>query len=152
PALLRTMTIFVLLAIGTHGKALAQDSRRTPAVAAIEKARAALVAVIVPNPEGSRPKTGSGVIIDPRGYILTNYHVADGNKTVRIRLHNKTECSGQVIVANRDRDLAVVRIKTSTRLSALTLAPASDLMVGETVFAVGNPFGYEGTVSKGIIS
>src|SRR5437016_249250 len=95
---------------------------------------------------------GAGVIIDARGYIVTNRHVTAGKKSVKVRLHDGTDLTGEVIIADADFDLAVVRIKTETKLAALRIIPATDLMVGETIFVVGNPFGYEGTVSRGIIS
>ena len=95
---------------------------------------------------------GAGVIIDARGYIVTNRHVTGGKKSVKVRLHDGAETTGTVVVADNDYDLAVLRIKTDKKLTPLRITPADDLMVGETVFAVGNPFGYEGTVSRGIIS
>jgi serine protease Do len=134
--------------VDVHG----QGTRRTAIVAAVEKTRPSIVTIKTPNPQGGKDMIGAGVIIDPRGYVVTNRHVTAGKKQVKVRLHDGTELSGSVLVADPHFDLAVIRIKTDKELAALTLNPADDLMVGETVFAVGNPLGYEGTVSRGIIS
>ena len=143
-----------VLVVFPTGLARAQDqsSRRTAMVTAVEKTRPSIVTIKTPNPHGGKDLIGAGVIIDERGYIVTNRHVTAGKKTVKIRLHDGAELVGSIIVADVDHDLAVIRIKTDQKLPALRIIPADDLMVGETVFAVGNPLGYEGTVSRGIIS
>jgi serine protease Do len=132
----------------------AQDdgARRTAMVTAIAKTRPSIVTIKTPNPKGGKELVGAGVIIDPRGYIVTNRHVTAGKKSVKVRLHDGAEVVGTIIVADTDYDVAVIRIKTETKLAPLRITPADDLMVGETIFAIGNPFGYEGTVSRGIIS
>lgn len=129
-----------------------KESRRTAMVAAVEKTRPSIVTIKTPNPQGGKDLIGAGVIIDERGYIVTNRHVTAGKKQVKVRLHDGTDLTGTVLVADTDFDLAVLRIHTNSKLAALRISAADDLMVGETVFAVGNPLGYEGTVSRGIIS
>ncbi len=95
---------------------------------------------------------GTGVIIDERGYIVTNRHVIGASHDIRIRLHNGTELAAELVWGEAAQDLAVLRIRPPGRLQALALAPVGDLMVGETVIAVGHPFGYTDTVSTGIVS
>jgi serine protease Do len=95
---------------------------------------------------------GSGYIFDVRGYILTNRHVTGGKRNVKIKLNDGAELAGEVVVADADQDLAVVRITTKTALKALTLLGKDDLLLAEKVIAIGSPYGYEGTVSVGIVS
>lgn len=144
----------VLVFATSGGHVLAQDPnmRRSAMVTAVEKTRPSIVTIKAPNPHGGKDMIGAGVIIDARGYIVTNRHVTAGKKTVKVRLHDGTEVLGSTVIADADFDLAVIRIKTDKPLPALRITPVDDLMVGETVFAVGNPLGYEGTVSRGIIS
>lgn len=127
-------------------------SRRNPIVLAIQKTKAGIVSVRVPRPNGAKDAIGAGVIIDERGYIVTNRHVVGATQHVRIRLWDGAELEGQVVWGEAAHDLAVIRISTQIKLQALELAPVADLMVGETVIAVGHPFGYSNTVSTGIIS
>jgi serine protease Do len=151
-SLLAFSLVLVLANHAAFAQAQHQNSRRTAMVAAVEKTRPSIVTIMTPNPHGGKDLIGAGVIIDSRGYIVTNRHVTAGKKTVKVRLHDGAELTGTILVADPDHDLAVVRIKTDKALAPLRIVPADDLMVGETVFAVGNPFGYEGTVSRGIIS
>jgi serine protease Do len=95
---------------------------------------------------------GSGVVIDPRGYILTNLHVVDGVRQVNVTLAGGQAYVAQLTARDPETDLAVIRIRTPQPMETIRLGTAEDLMVGETVVAVGNAFGYEHTVSAGIVS
>jgi serine protease Do len=95
---------------------------------------------------------GSGVIIDGRGYILTNHHVVDRVQGIAVQLYDGTIYSATVLQFDSVLDLAVIKIDPVARLSAVEIGTSSDLMVGETVITIGNAFGYENTVSVGIIS
>jgi serine protease Do len=152
PVLVCTLAFLVFTLSGARVHAQNEDARRTAMVTAIAKTRPGIVTIRTPNPNGGKDLVGAGVIIDARGYIVTNRHVTVGHKSVKVRLHDGTDVIGTIVVADSDFDLAVIRIKTETRLVPLRITPADDLMVGETVFAIGNPYGYEGTVSRGIIS
>src|SRR5207244_6181223 len=102
---------------------------------------------------GTKDMTGTGVIVDAqRGLIVTNRHVIGPNKTVTIRLHDGTSLQGQVVLADSSVDLGVVQVRSTKKLRELRPAPVSDLVVGETVIAVGHPYGYTNTVSTGIVS
>jgi serine protease Do len=100
----------------------------------------------------SKETVGTGVIVDERGFIITNRHVVHQGERVTVRLSDGSDVRARVLAAEPRCDLAILRIRTTREVKALLLAPASDVMVGETVIAVGHPFGYCNTVSTGIIS
>ena len=94
---------------------------------------------------------GSGVIVDPNGYIITNNHVVDHAEEVRVLLGDKREFKGKVIGTDPKTDLAVVKIDAKN-LPTVPWADSAQLQVGEYVLAVGNPFGLNQTVTMGIVS
>ncbi len=94
---------------------------------------------------------GSGFIIDKEGHILTNYHVVGDSAQVEVTLHNKKTYKAVVIGRDRGHDLAVVQIKAPDVVPAV-LGDSKSLQVGQKVFAIGNPFGLAGTMTRGIIS
>jgi len=105
-------------------------------------------------PHGPRMSSGSGVIIDPSGIILTNNHVVQGGGKVTVRLHDGREfvATDGDIMTDPQTDLAVVRIKAGSSLPAASLGNSDQLHIGDWVLAVGQPFGLENTVTKGIVS
>jgi serine protease Do len=141
-----------VVASGAGTAARAQYSRRTPIVEAVQKTRASIVTIKVDKRGRSKETVGTGIIIDERGFIVTNRHVVHGGERVVVQLPDSTELRAQVVAADAHCDLAILRVKTDKDLPALLLAPVSDVMVGETVIAVGHPYGYRNTVSTGIIS
>jgi serine protease Do len=94
---------------------------------------------------------GSGVIVTPDGYVLTNNHVIAGAKTVTVTLPDKREFKGRIVGSDPKSDIAVVKID-GTQLPTVTWGDSSRLQVGEYVLAVGNPFGLNSTVTLGIVS
>jgi serine protease Do len=94
---------------------------------------------------------GSGVIISPEGYILTNNHVVDGATSVVVTLHDKREFKARVVGTDPRTDIAVIKIDGSN-FPALTLGDSSKVEVGDVVLAIGNPFGVGQTVTSGIVS
>jgi S1-C subfamily serine protease len=94
---------------------------------------------------------GSGFIIDKEGHILTNYHVVGDSSQLDVTLHNKKTYRATVIGRDRAHDLAVIQIKAPEVVPA-TLGESKNLQVGQKVFAIGNPFGLSGTMTRGIIS
>ncbi len=142
---------------GAKTEVQAQYSRRTPIVEAVQKTRNGLVTIKIEK-SGSRGRkeiTGTGVIVDERGYVVTNRHVIASAELVSVTLADGTELKAKVLTDDASYDLAVLRLPPrddELALQALPLGPGSDLMVGETVIAVGHPFGYTNTVSTGIIS
>jgi serine protease Do len=151
PTWVRTVTAVVGLSVtGFLSQAQAQHSRRSPIVEAVQKTRPSIVTVCAGR--SSTDVNGTGVVIDERGFIVTNGHVVGSRATAAVRLADGAELEARVLVRDESCDLAVLRVRAGRRLPALTLAPANDLMVGETVIAVGHPFGYVNTVSTGIVS
>ncbi len=146
--------------------ALAQppDSPRiTRTVLAIKAAESAVV-----NIEGNKPSSssngngiaephqvngmGSGVIIDPAGYILTNQHVVQDVSRIEVTLHDGSKYIGKIIDHDPSSDLALIKIQARGPLKKIEFGSSSDLICGEPVIAIGNPFGYHHTVTEGIIS
>src|SRR4029079_1070228 len=95
---------------------------------------------------------GSGVIVGPKGVILTNYHVVEGADFVEVRLADGRKFSSQDMAGDKKTDLAIVRVKTDKPLPFLALGDSSRMEVGDRVLAVGAPFGLAGSVTHGIIS
>ncbi len=94
---------------------------------------------------------GSGFIIDKEGHILTNFHVVGNATQVEVTLHNKKTYKAEVIGRDRGHDLAVVKIDAPGVVPAV-LGDSKNLQVGQKTFAIGNPFGLAGTMTRGIIS
>jgi serine protease Do len=139
-------------------------ARRTNVVGAVERVKGAVVNI---HSERTLPGTdlyaltaapsrvngmGTGIIIDPRGYIVTNQHVVDDVSLLRVRLADGTSQSAVVVARHPETDLALLKIEPAGPLPTMPLGTATDLMVGETVIAIGNAYGYEHTVSVGIVS
>ena len=130
----------------------ARARRETPTVLAVRKTQDGIVTMKVQKRSARKPTIGTGIIIDERGYIVTNRHVIKDAEEINLTLFDGSTHTAALEFEEPSYDLAVVKIKTSKKLKTLRLGPASDLMVGEEVIAIGNPFGYENSVSKGIIS
>ena len=146
------LPLLALLAAATTDARAVAESRRTAIVMAIESQRDSVVTIhgqkLVGGDDGAEGEVrrvngmGTGVIIDPRGYAVTNYHVVEGVRRIEVTL-----------VSHDPRtDLAVIKIGSDTQLPVATIGTSSDLMIGETVLALGNAYGYEHTVTRGIIS
>jgi serine protease Do len=95
---------------------------------------------------------GTGILIDPRGYIVTNQHVVEDVNVIRVRLGDKRTFTALVLARDAESDLALLKIDSSQPLPLMPLGTSSDIMVGETVVAIGNAYGYEHTVSVGVVS
>ena len=102
--------------------------------------------------EFRQPGLGSGVIINGRGYVLTNFHVIKGADAVTVRLSSKREYRGRIIGTDPKTDLAVVRFEPEGELAVATLGNSDALRVGEWAIAIGNPFGLDQTVTVGVVS
>ncbi len=145
----------------------ASSLRRTPIVEVVDKNRPAVVNIFSERTVSRdiREKhieqtqmaqrvngMGTGVIIDPRGYILTNHHVVDDVQMLRVRLCDGGSFTARVVVREPAEDLAVIKIDAPKPLPTATFGTATDLSVGETVIAIGNAFGYEHSVTLGVVS
>lgn len=97
--------------------------------------------------------TGSGVIINGRqGLILTNAHVLSGGSDVKVRLITGKEYKAEIVGSDSDFDIAVLKIKGAGILPEVKMGNSADIYIGETVIAIGNPFGYNHTVTTGVVS
>ncbi|HUY33607.1 MAG TPA: trypsin-like peptidase domain-containing protein [Pirellulales bacterium] len=139
--------------------------RRDPIVLAVNQAKPAIVnihgektvtaegAATAPGDVGRRVNgMGTGVIIDPRGYVITNHHVVDGVKRISVTTVDHDSYIARLISHDPRTDLAIIKIDSDEPLPVIAVGTSNDLMLAETVVAVGNAFGYEHTVTKGIIS
>ena len=96
---------------------------------------------------------GSGVIVDPSGLVVTNYHVIEGASEVKVALSDKREFDAEIVLKDEHSDLAVLRLKgANERFAALDLGDSDTLQVGDVVLAIGDPFGVGQTVTHGIVS
>ena len=102
--------------------------------------------------EFRRPGLGSGVIIDKRGLVLTNFHVVKGADEILIRLSDKREYRGQILGTDPKTDLALVKFQPDHELTVASMGNSDALRVGEWAIAIGNPFGLDQTVTVGVIS
>jgi S1-C subfamily serine protease len=103
--------------------------------------------------EGVAEGAGSGSVLDKGGHILTNYHVVDGAQEIRVTLHNGESYEGAIVGYDPPNDMAVLKINApADELVPIELGDSSRLRVGQIVYAIGNPFGLERTMTTGIIS
>jgi len=154
--------------------------RRTPTVIAVEKASPAVVNISTeqiirtrgsthfsdpffeqffrdfldpfPRRQYTQNSLGSGVIIDKRGYLLTNYHVIVRASKITIILADSREFAAELVGADPKSDLAILKVLTDEQLPVAQMGKSSDLMIGEPVIAIGNPFGLSHTITTGVIS
>jgi S1-C subfamily serine protease len=94
---------------------------------------------------------GSGFVIDKEGHILTNYHVIADARQVEVTLHDRKKYKATIVGTDKSHDLAIVQIK-APGLQPMTLGDSTNLQVGQKVYAIGNPFGLNGTLTRGIVS
>jgi len=142
------------------------ELRQTPFVKALARVRPSVVSIRgekkVPTAnqqssgrvEESRRVNGmgTGVVIDRRGYVLTNHHVVNDVREIQVTLNNGQEHNAKLIRRDPETDLAIIKIDTAEQLQVVPTGTSADLMWGEPVVAVGNAYGYDGSVTRGIIS
>ncbi len=143
----------------------AAGTRRTPVVAVAERLSPAVVNIAAEStvreadpffggiftPQRRAQSLGSGLIIEATGIVLTNAHVVEGASRIVVTLIDGRELTADLLGLDHDADLAVLRV-AAKNLPAATLGRSSDLMIGETVVAIGNPFGLSHTVTAGVLS
>ena len=161
----RTLCCLTLLWSGLMvTTAEATESRRTLLVKAVERVSDSVVNIH--SEKSSRDQApafgqaaarkingmGTGIIIDERGYIVTNQHVVMDTDSLRVTLKNRSTFRAELISFDPKHDLAIIKINSSTPLTVAPLGTSTDIMLGETVIAIGNAFGYEHTITEGIVS
>lgn len=153
----------VIAALLAPSPAATSSLRRTAFVKAVERVMPSVVSIqgrkSVPAEQGRSGETfrqvngmGTGIVIDPRGYVLTNYHVVEGVSRIQVRLHDQKTVIGQLVNHDAHTDLAVIKITVDGKLPVIDVGTSSDLMLGEPVFAIGNALGYSHSLSDGIVS
>ena len=169
PATLRSLCLVVgcLALAGPARGAGVSDERRTPIVRAIAGAKDAVVNIrgqkmiggTADDPAAAAHDAphkvngmGSGIVIDERGYILTNFHVVEGVQKIEVTLADGQQFVAQRVSTDPAGDLAVIKIDSPHKLPVIPIGTSGDLLLGETVIAIGNAYGYENTVTRGIIS
>jgi serine protease Do len=161
------------LALVTSARAdRASSARRTPLVQAVERAKGAVVNINAQEVvkartsqdpfdlffggarlrDQVRTSLGSGFVFDPAGYVLTNYHVVARGSRIQVSFEDGSDYTAKVVGTDPGGDLAVLKIQADRRFAAIALGNSSDLMLGEPVIAIGNPFGLNQSVSVGVIS
>ena len=143
----------------------ASSLRRSAIVNAVSEARPSVVNIhgrkSIPaehdqagltEPENQVNGMGTGIIIDDRGYIITNHHVVEGVKRIRVTMADGSTQMAELVANDPKTDLAIIKVPAEVQFPVIRIGTSSDLMPGETVVAVGNAYGYENTVTQGIIS
>jgi len=175
---MRIITIAQLLVIGFSGVISASEKstfdRRTPIVEVYEQAHEAVVNIagertisssVWPGYEwpdifdfgGPRYQRqvsvlGSGMVVHEDGYVITNAHVVKSSEKIKVVFSDGSEYQAQIISGDESKDLAVLKIQVNKKLPFVRLGRSNDLMIGETVVAIGNPYGYANTVTSGVVS
>ena len=128
------------------------DAYSRAVVGTLERTRAGVVSLRMRARRGQREGAGSGFLITPDGYLLTNSHVADAGDAITVTLDDGSEHAAQRVGADVDTDLALLRIGSAGVLSHLELGESRQLRVGQVVIAIGNPQGLSHTVTTGVVS
>lgn len=143
----------IYLALLLFGPAVGDASvRRSTLVELLNRSKNSVAMVLLPRNWGWEG-AGSAAVIDDLGYLITSRHVVGTHTEVQAQLPAFAESLPATVVASDPRlDLAILRLKNPPALKALLLGPSSDIMVGEAILALGNPYGYRFSVSRGIVS
>lgn len=156
--------VCVVISVVSAG-ARASDPRITPLVRAVQQCQESVVNIHTEKngvedgesrfftPKARRiTGMGTGIVIDERGYIVTNYHVILDVDQITVTLKNGEVLDARPVSFDRKHDMAIIQVQPSKPLKVMQMGISSDVMLAEQVFAVGNAFGYEHTVTAGIVS
>ncbi len=157
---------FAVLLLTVNVMSADDDPRMTPLVRAVAQARPSVVNIrgskTVPEDAATASAgalqmkqvngMGTGVVVDPRGYILTNYHVVQDVSQIRVTTFNRETVTGQLVARDERTDLALIKIRTREPLPVIPTGTSATVMLAESVAAIGNAYGYEHTVTEGIVS
>ena len=104
------------------------------------------------DPERTFNGMGSGIVIDERGYIITNYHVVKDIRKIQVKTYDQNDYIAELVAKDIDTDLALIKINPRSPLRPIIFGRSNDLMVGEACMAIGNPYGYVFSLTNGLIS
>jgi serine protease Do len=161
---LNTLSAWSALILFTGSAVLSADDRNTPLTRAAARALPSVGNIHTEksaNPQNNVFSSdkgrkingmGTGVVVDERGYMITNYHVVADVDSIRVEFTDKSSYLARKVNADREHDLALIKVDATKPLKVIPHGTSSDLMVCETVIAIGNPFGYEGSATVGYIS
>jgi serine protease Do len=164
PTFMFVAVVGYLLTVGHSSRLAGSEFRNSPLVKALEQVRPAVVNIegkkVLPVTAASLPSEesrnvhgmGTGIVIDERGYILTNHHVVDGVRRIRVTLLDNESHLARVVAEDPASDIAIIKIDHAEPLPVITIGTATDLMHGEPVVAVGNAYGYQHTITRGVVS
>ncbi len=162
-ALLFSVASFFYSGVMHPGRALGEDDQETlklfddlqkTIISVSDAIKPSVVHIEVVKKTGQiKYKTlASGLIVDEKGFILTNEHVVDDAQSIKVTLPSKIEYPAEIIGVDKQTDLALIKMETEEELSVAKIGDSEQVEVGEWVIAVGNPYGFDRTVSFGIVS
>jgi len=158
------LTLFATACSNSSNAVFASDLRRNAIVKAVERVRPSVVNIHghktvseiasrkVSDATRKVNGMGTGVIVDPRGYIITNHHVVDGVARIQVTMADQKTVIAKLVAKDPKIDLAIIKIPSEGTLPTIKIGTSRDLMTGESVIAIGNAYGYDHTVTVGIIS
>ena len=175
---MRIITIAQLFIFGFYGAVLASEEstfdRRTPVVKVYQNTHKAVVNIAGermvsssawpgydwpdvfdfwgPRYQRQVAVLGSGMVVHEDGYVITNAHVIKGSEKIKVVFSDGSEYQARIVSGDETKDLAVLKIQVDKKLPFIHLGRSDDLMIGETVVAIGNPYGYANTVTSGVVS
>lgn len=163
---MRTALALAFMIAAIPGRAGAgSETRETALVRAVQQCRKSVVNIhterVATDDKESRffsqksrkvSGMGTGIIVDERGYVVTNYHVIEDVDKIIVTMEAGETFEARPVSFDRKQDLAIIRIDSREPLTVMAMGSSGDLMLAETVFAVGNAYGYEHTITSGIIS
>ncbi len=147
--MLKKFFITICFIFVTNVAVFAYDSEELNYIKIYEKINPAIVSIDAELPIGV--SSGTGCIIDKKGTILTSSHVVEGSKNIEVTLYNGHIYKANVLKIGK-YDIALISIKCKENLNIISLGDSENIKVGQKVMAIGNPFGFNGTLTQGIIS
>ena len=145
----KKLIITICFIFVTNVAVFAYDSEELTYMTVYEKINPAIVAIDAELPIGV--SSGTGCIIDKSGTILTSSHVVEGSKKIEVTLHNGHVYKANILKVGK-QDIALISIKSKEDLQVISLGNSENIKVGQKVMTIGNPFGFNGTLTQGIIS
>lgn len=148
--MIKKIFITICFVIVTNIAVVAFDSEELTYMNIYERINPSIVSIDAELPIGI--SSGTGCIIDKSGIILTSSHVVENSKKIEVTLHNGHVYKANIIQSGKNTDIALIKISCKENLNIISLGDSKNIKVGQKVMAIGNPFGFNGTLTQGIIS